>query len=51
MLHPDFGFFLIFQVNTRERYKEGGNISLKNSKKKPKRDRKAPTCFPSACSS
>jgi hypothetical protein len=31
MLHPDFGCFLIFQVNTRERYREGGNISLKNS--------------------
>jgi hypothetical protein len=29
MLHPDSGCFLIFQVNTRERYKEGGNISLK----------------------
>jgi hypothetical protein len=28
MLHPDPGFFLIFQVNTRERYREGGNISL-----------------------
>jgi hypothetical protein len=31
MLHPDSGFFLIFQVNTRERYKKGGNISLKKS--------------------
>jgi hypothetical protein len=31
MLHPDSGFFLIFQVNTRERYREGGNISLKKS--------------------
>jgi hypothetical protein len=31
MLHPDFGFFHIFQVNTRERHKEGGNISLKKS--------------------
>jgi hypothetical protein len=31
MLHPDYGFFLIFQVNTRERYREGGNISLKKS--------------------
>jgi hypothetical protein len=30
MLHPDSGCFLIFQVNTRERYREGGNISLKN---------------------
>jgi hypothetical protein len=30
MLHPDSGLFLIFQVNTRERYKEGGKISLKN---------------------
>jgi hypothetical protein len=28
MLHPDSGCFLIFQVNTRERYSEGGNISL-----------------------
>jgi hypothetical protein len=31
MLHPDSGCFLIFQVNTRERYREGGNISLKKS--------------------
>jgi hypothetical protein len=31
MLHPDPGCFLILQVNTRERYKEGGNIFLKNS--------------------
>jgi hypothetical protein len=31
MLDPDSGCFLIFQVNTRERYREGGNISLKNS--------------------
>jgi hypothetical protein len=31
MLHPDSGCFLILQVNTRERYKEGGNISLKKS--------------------
>jgi hypothetical protein len=31
MLHPDFGCFLIFQVNTRERYREGGNISIKKS--------------------
>jgi hypothetical protein len=31
MLHPDSGFFLIFQVNTRERYREGGNISLKKT--------------------
>jgi hypothetical protein len=31
MLHPDSGFFLIFQVNTRERYREGENISLKKS--------------------
>jgi hypothetical protein len=31
MLHPDFGCFLIFQVNTIERYREGGNISLKKS--------------------
>jgi hypothetical protein len=29
MLHLDSGFFLISQVNTRESYKEGGNISLK----------------------
>jgi hypothetical protein len=58
MLHPDSGFFLIFQVNTRERYREGGNISLKKipppggegeTKKKPKRDGKAAACFPSAC--
>jgi hypothetical protein len=31
MLHPDSVCFLIFQVNTRERYREGGNISLKKS--------------------
>jgi hypothetical protein len=31
MLHPDFGCFLIFQVNTRERYREGGNMSPKKS--------------------
>jgi hypothetical protein len=31
MLHPDSGCFLIFQVNTTERYREGGNISLKKS--------------------
>jgi hypothetical protein len=31
MLHLDSGCFLILQVNTRERYKEGGNISLKIS--------------------
>jgi hypothetical protein len=31
MLHPDSGCLLIFQVNTRERYREGGNISLKKS--------------------
>jgi hypothetical protein len=31
MLYPDSGCFLIFQVNTRERYREGGNISLKKS--------------------
>jgi hypothetical protein len=31
MLHPDSSCFLIFQVNTRERYREGGNISLKKS--------------------
>jgi hypothetical protein len=35
MLHPDSGFFLIFQVNTRERYREGGNISLKIAKRSP----------------
>jgi hypothetical protein len=29
MLHSYSGFFLIFHVNTRERYREGGNISLK----------------------
>jgi hypothetical protein len=60
MLHPDAGFFLIFQVNTRERYREGGNISLKKisppggegeSKRKPKCDGKAATGFSSACSS
>jgi hypothetical protein len=47
-------------VNTRERYREGGNISLKKipplggegeSKKKPKCDGKATTCFSSAWSS
>jgi hypothetical protein len=31
MLHPDFGCFLILQVNTRERYREGVNISVKKS--------------------
>jgi hypothetical protein len=31
MLHPNSGCFLIFQVNTRERYGEDGNISLKKS--------------------
>jgi hypothetical protein len=31
MLHPDSGWFLILQLNTRERYREGGNISLKKS--------------------
>jgi hypothetical protein len=31
MLHPDSVCFLILQVNTRERYREGGNISLKKS--------------------
>jgi hypothetical protein len=31
MLHPDSDCFLILQVNTRERYREGGNISLKKS--------------------
>jgi hypothetical protein len=31
MLHLDSGCFLILQVNTRERYREGGNISLKKS--------------------
>jgi hypothetical protein len=29
MLHLDSGCFLILQGNTRERYREGGNISLK----------------------
>jgi hypothetical protein len=29
MLHPDSGFLLILKVNTRKRYREGGNISLK----------------------
>jgi hypothetical protein len=57
MLHPDSG---CFQVNTRERYKEGGNISLKKipppggegeSKRKPKCDGKAAASFPSACTS
>jgi hypothetical protein len=28
---PNFGFFLIIQLNTRERYREGGNISLKKN--------------------
>jgi hypothetical protein len=31
MIHPDSGYFLILQVNTRERYRECGNISLKKS--------------------
>jgi hypothetical protein len=59
MLHPDSGYFLILQVNTRERYREGGNISLKISllleeKGKGKgspSDGKAAASFPSACSS
>jgi hypothetical protein len=59
MLHPDSGCFLILQVNTRERCREGGNISLKKSsswrrrgsKRKPKCDGKAAASFPSACSS
>jgi hypothetical protein len=37
MLHPHFGCFLIFQVNTRERYREGGNISLTKSLKRYRR--------------
>jgi hypothetical protein len=60
MFHPDSGCFLILQVNTRERYREGENISLKKisppggegeSKRKPKCDGKAAASFPSACSS
>jgi hypothetical protein len=60
MLHPDSGCFLIFQVNTRERYREGGNISLKKSllleekgesKRKPKCDGEVAASFPSACTS
>jgi hypothetical protein len=31
MLHPDSGYFLILQVSRRERYREGGNISLRKS--------------------
>jgi hypothetical protein len=31
MLHPDSGFFLILHVNTRERYRKSGNISLKKN--------------------
>jgi hypothetical protein len=31
MLHPDSSCFLILQVNTRERYRDGGNLSLKKS--------------------
>jgi hypothetical protein len=31
MLHPESGCFLILRVNTIERYREGGNISLKKS--------------------
>jgi hypothetical protein len=31
MLHPDSSYFITLQVNTRERYREGGNISLKKS--------------------
>jgi hypothetical protein len=55
---PDSGFFLILQVNTRDRYREGGNISLKKispprgegeSKRKPKCVRKTAAGFPSAC--
>jgi hypothetical protein len=60
MLHPDSGCFLIFQVNTRERYKEGGNISLTKipppggegeSKRKPKCDGEVAASFLSACTS
>jgi hypothetical protein len=57
MLHPDSSCFLIFQVNTRKRYREGGNISLKipllggegESKRKPKCDGKVAASFPLAC--
>jgi hypothetical protein len=31
MLHPYSGCFLILKVNIRERYREGGNISLNKS--------------------
>jgi hypothetical protein len=57
---PNFGFFLIIQLNTRERYREGGNISLKKipplggegeSKTKPKPEGKVVVGFLSACSS
>jgi hypothetical protein len=57
---PDSGFLLILQVNTGERYKEGGIIFLKKippsvgegeRKNKPKRDGKVAACFPFACSS
>jgi hypothetical protein len=50
----------MLQVNTRERYREGGNISLEkipppggegDSKRKPMCDGKALAGFPSACSS
>jgi hypothetical protein len=60
MLHLDSGCFLISQVNTRERCREGENISLKKSlflkekgkaKRKPKCDGKAASRFPSACTS
>jgi hypothetical protein len=59
MLHPDSGCFLILQVNTRERYREGGNVSLKNlsswkrrgKQKEAKCDGKAATGFSLACSS
>jgi hypothetical protein len=29
MLHPDSGFFLILQVNTRETYRESGKYPLR----------------------
>jgi hypothetical protein len=60
MLYPDSGYFLIFQVNTRERYREGGNISLKKSllleekgkaKGSPSVTKKLQQAFPSACPS
>jgi hypothetical protein len=45
MFHLDSGFFLNFQVNIRERYREGGNISLKIAKRSPSMKEKLQHAF------